>query len=160
MQGSECWHEWLPGPRALGAEFLVETLRWGHPRKSCLVGPLAGHAPLPSKHYIVMNYFSMRLFSTHLLFLPARLSAPEWAHVGLRAVWQLRSGLTSTLWSLRAEHPALQEPGRQEGLFPGICVRGQATRLETTWRRLNLCSPFLFSQHVGSKLTPCYFRDF
>lgn len=34
--------------------------------------------PCPSKHYTVMNYILMRLFSTHLLFLPTRLSAPEW----------------------------------------------------------------------------------
>lgn len=160
MQGSECWHGWLPGPRALGAEFLVETLQWGHPRKSCLVGPLAGRASLPSKHYIVMNYFFMRLFSTHLLFLPTRLSAPE------RGACWAKSCLATPFWldfylvEPESRAPCSPEPGGQEGLFPGMCVRGQATRLETTWRRLNLCSPSLFSQHVGSKLTPCYFRDF
>ena len=82
MQESECWHEWLPGLRAPGAEFLVGTLRWGHPRKSCLAGPPAG-PPRPSKYYTVMNYILMGLFLTHMLLLPTRLSAPEWgAHWG------------------------------------------------------------------------------
>ena len=77
MQGSECWHEWLPGLRAPGVEFLVGTLRWGHPWKSCLAGPPAG-PPRPSKYYTVMNYILMGLFLTHMLLLPTRLSAPEW----------------------------------------------------------------------------------
>ena len=70
-----------------------------------------------------MNYILMGLFLTHMLLLPTRLSAPEWGARWGRAVWQLCSGLTSTSWSLRSEHPALKEPGGQEGLFPGMRIR-------------------------------------
>lgn len=103
-----------------------------------------------------MNYILMRLFSTHLLFLPTRLSAPEWLPVEVRVVWEHLLWLTSTSRCLRAEHPPLNEPGGQEGLFPGSYVRGQATRLVTAWR-LSLCSHFLFSQHAGGKITSFYF---
>ena len=78
MQGSERWHERLHGPGAPAAELLVGI--------SAVPSPeiLPGRAPdwdtpCPSTHHILMNYVFMRLFSTHLLSLPTRLSAPEWA---------------------------------------------------------------------------------
>lgn len=80
----------------LDPEPLVLNSWWRHfggaiPGNPAWLGPKLG-APLSSKHYIVMNYFLMRLFSTHLLFLPTRLSAPEWG-----ACWA-KSCLAALFW--------------------------------------------------------------